>query len=86
MQHKLYFISRLDISLKKFNIPLFLQKLLETNEVVKQMRIELKGLEPILVQKSQAVEDLMVRLAEDQTEADIVRRNVTVEEAAAKVR
>lgn len=50
------------------------------------MRIELKGLEPILVQKSQAVEDLMVRLAEDQTEADIVRRNVTVEEAAAKVR
>ncbi|OXA50744.1 Dynein heavy chain 6, axonemal [Folsomia candida] len=61
-----------------------LSKLLETNEVVKQMRIELKGLEPILVQKSQAVEDLMVRLAEDQTEADIVRRNVTVEEAAAK--
>lgn len=58
---------------------------METNELVKQMRIELKDLEPILVQKSQAVEDLMVRLAEDQNAADTVRKNVTVEESAAKV-
>jgi dynein heavy chain len=58
--------------------------LLETNEVVKQMRVELKDLEPILVQKSQAVEDLMVRLAEDQGAADIVRKNVLIDEAAAK--
>jgi len=48
------------------------------------MRIDLKELEPILVQKSQAVEDLMLVLAEDQAAADIVRRNVQTEEAAAK--
>ncbi|ODM98966.1 Dynein heavy chain 6, axonemal [Orchesella cincta] len=61
-----------------------LSKILETNELVKQMRIDLKELEPILVQKSQAVEDLMLVLAEDQAAADIVRRNVQTEEGAAK--
>jgi hypothetical protein len=61
------------------------QKLLETNVLVKDMRIQLKDLEPILVQKSQAVENLMLKLAEDQASADLVRNNVTIEEAAAKV-
>lgn len=61
-----------------------LSKILETNELVKQMRIDLNELEPVLVQKSQAVEDLMLVLAEDQAAADIVRKNVQVEEAAAK--
>jgi dynein heavy chain len=48
------------------------------------MNIELKDLEPILVQKSQAVEDLMLTLAEDQAAADVVRKNVQVEEATVK--
>lgn len=61
-----------------------MQKILETNELIKQMRIDLKELEPVLAQKSQAVKDLMLVLAEDQSAADVVRKNVQVEEAAAK--
>ena len=59
---------------------------METNVLVKEMRVKLKEFEPVLRQKSEAVENLMIKLAEDQGAADIVRNNVQQEEAAAKVR
>lgn len=61
-----------------------LAKLLETNVLVKDMRVQLKEFEPILVQKAQGVEDLVTKLAEDQAAADIVRKSVQEEEAAAQ--
>ena len=49
-----------------------LQKLLETNEQVKEMKAELTALEPELKQKSAETEDLMKKLSVDQKEANEV--------------
>jgi len=48
------------------------------------MQTELRDLKPVVLQKTEAVEQLMVKLGEDQAYADIVRRNVQSEEIAAK--
>ena len=48
------------------------------------MRAQLAELEPVLLQKSDGVQVLMVKLAEDQVAADIVRTKVQEEEAVAK--
>lgn len=48
-------------------------KLLETNELVDNMKIELVGLEPVLKQKSEDTNALMERLVVDQEKADAVR-------------
>ena len=58
---------------------------METNVLVKDMRVQLKELEPILVQKSQAVENLMLKINEDQAAVDVVRTSVQADEAVAKV-
>lgn len=49
-----------------------LSKLLETNILVDKMKLDLSDLEPILLEKSQAVEALMDKLAVDQENADQV--------------
>ena len=51
-----------------------LQKLLETNVLVDQMKKELTALEPELKQKSKDTEALMERLSVDQEKADAVRK------------
>lgn len=49
-----------------------LTKLLETNILVDKMKLDLSGLEPVLLQKSQDVEALMEKLVVDQENADQV--------------
>lgn len=49
-----------------------LTKLLETNVLVDKMKLDLSALEPVLLTKSQDVEALMDKLAEDQENADQV--------------
>ena len=49
-----------------------LTKLLETNVLVDEMKVELSALEPILKQKSIDVDSLMEKLAVDQKSADEV--------------
>ncbi|XP_042305526.1 dynein axonemal heavy chain 6 [Sceloporus undulatus] len=63
-----------------------LTKLLETNELVDNMKLELSALEPVLKEKSVDVEALMEKLAVDQENADQVRRIVQEDEAIAKVK
>ncbi|XP_055452394.1 dynein axonemal heavy chain 6 [Psammomys obesus] len=63
-----------------------LSKLLETNVLVDKMKLELSALEPVLLEKSQAVEALMEKLVVDQENADQVRTVVQEDEAVAKVK
>lgn len=49
-----------------------LTKLLETNELVDEMKVDLSALEPVLKQKSTDVDALMEKLAVDQERADEV--------------
>lgn len=63
-----------------------LTKLLETNILVDKMKLDLSGLEPVLLQKSQDVEALMEKLVVDQENADQVRNVVQEDEAIAKVK
>ncbi|XP_073398257.1 dynein axonemal heavy chain 6 [Dendrobates tinctorius] len=63
-----------------------LSKLLETNQLVDNMKIELSALEPVLKQKSIDVDALMEKLSVDQENADQVRRIVKEDEAIAKVK
>ncbi|XP_070782457.1 dynein axonemal heavy chain 6 [Enoplosus armatus] len=62
-----------------------LTKLLETNELVDEMKVDLSALEPVLKQKSIDVDALMEKLAIDQESADEVRKVVKEDEAMAKV-
>jgi len=63
-----------------------LTKLLETNELVDNMKHELVALEPELKQKSVATQKLMENLVVDQEKADQVRKVVMEDEATAKVK
>ncbi|KAJ8402442.1 hypothetical protein AAFF_G00369310 [Aldrovandia affinis] len=63
-----------------------LTKLLETNVLVDEMKVELSALEPILKQKSIDVNALMGKLAVDQEKADQVRSVVKDDEAMALVK
>ncbi|XP_070836417.1 dynein axonemal heavy chain 6 [Chaetodon trifascialis] len=63
-----------------------LTKLLETNELVDEMKVDLSALEPVLKQKSIDVDALMEKLAIDQENADEVRKVVKEDEALAKVK
>ncbi|KAF7463315.1 Hypothetical predicted protein [Marmota monax] len=63
-----------------------LTKLLQTNILVDNMKLELSALEPVLLKKSQDVETLMEKLAVDQESADQVRNVVREDEAIAKVK
>uniref|UniRef100_I3MYF0 Dynein axonemal heavy chain 6 n=1 Tax=Ictidomys tridecemlineatus TaxID=43179 RepID=I3MYF0_ICTTR len=63
-----------------------LTKLLQTNVLVDNMKLELSALEPVLLKKSQDVETLMEKLAVDQESADQVRNIVREDEAIAKVK
>ena len=49
-----------------------LSKLLDTNVLVDEMKVELVALEPVLVTKSADTEALMERLSVDQEKADAV--------------
>lgn len=49
-----------------------LTKLLETNVIVDEMKVDLSALEPVLKQKSSDVDVLMKKLAVDQEGADKV--------------
>ena len=61
-----------------------LQKLMETNELVADMKVELTSLEPELKEKAAATEVLMTQLAKDQSAADEVKKVVSEEESVAK--
>ncbi|XP_060075174.1 dynein axonemal heavy chain 6-like [Ylistrum balloti] len=61
-------------------------KLLETNELVDNMKKELVALEPELKKKSQDTNELMERLVVDQESADKVRKVVMEDEATAKAK
>ncbi|XP_046331899.2 dynein axonemal heavy chain 6-like [Haliotis rufescens] len=63
-----------------------LAKLLETNDLVDNMKIELVALEPELKKKSEDTNALMERLVVDQEKADAVRKVVMEDEAVAKVK
>uniref|UniRef100_A0A1X7UKU1 AAA+ ATPase domain-containing protein n=2 Tax=Amphimedon queenslandica TaxID=400682 RepID=A0A1X7UKU1_AMPQE len=63
-----------------------LKKILETNELVANMQIELKELEPELQKKSVETQELMERLEVDQAKANEVRVVVKSEEAIAKTK
>ncbi|KAL1023853.1 hypothetical protein UPYG_G00047240 [Umbra pygmaea] len=63
-----------------------LTKLLETNVLVDEMKMQILALEPILKQKSIEVNALMEKLAVDQESADRVRTVVKEDEALAKVK
>ncbi|XP_035385934.1 dynein heavy chain 6, axonemal [Electrophorus electricus] len=63
-----------------------LTKLLETNALVDEMKVELSALEPVLKQKSIDVNALMEKLAVDQEKADQVRKVVKEDEALAKMK
>ncbi|KAK1792527.1 hypothetical protein P4O66_012465 [Electrophorus voltai] len=65
-----------------------LTKLLETNALVDEMKVELSALEPVLKQKSIDVNALMEKLAVDQEKADqaSVRKVVKEDEALAKMK
>eukprot|EP01135_Chromosphaera_perkinsii_P012097 Nk52_evm35s2579 gene=Nk52_evmTU35s2579 len=61
-----------------------LQKLMETNELVADMKVELTSLEPELKEKAAATEVLMGQLEKDQAAADEVKKVVSEEESVAK--
>ncbi|PVD36438.1 hypothetical protein C0Q70_03422 [Pomacea canaliculata] len=63
-----------------------LVKLLETNVLVDNMKVELVALEPELKKKSEATQKLMEDLVIDQEKADAVRKVVMEDEAVAKVK
>lgn len=54
--------------------------------MIDDMKLTLKELQPLLAQKSIAVEQLMKNLAKEQAQADIVRNVVKKDEATALVR
>ncbi|KAL8568337.1 Dynein heavy chain 6, axonemal [Nucella lapillus] len=63
-----------------------LVKLLETNELVDNMKKELVALEPELKKKSEDTQTIMERLVIDQEKADAVRKVVVEDEAVATVK
>ncbi|XP_026216049.1 dynein heavy chain 6, axonemal isoform X2 [Anabas testudineus] len=78
--------KRQHLVLAKDRVKNGLTKLLETNELVDEMKVDLSALEPVLKQKSTDVDALMEKLAVDQERADEVRKVVTEDEALAKVK
>ncbi|KAH8862654.1 Dynein heavy chain 6, axonemal [Schistosoma japonicum] len=61
-----------------------LNKILETNDLIAKMETELTAMRPILEAKQRDTEKLMIKLSEDQEQADIVRNRVKEDEALAK--
>jgi dynein heavy chain len=59
--------------------------LYETNAVIQTMKDTLTALEPVLTEKSIAVDDLMTNLTKEQKQADKVRAVVKNDEEIAKV-
>ncbi|CAH8607094.1 unnamed protein product [Heterobilharzia americana] len=61
-----------------------LNKILETNDLIAKMEVELTAMRPTLEVKQRDTEKLMIKLSEDQEQADIVRNRVKEDEALAK--
>lgn len=61
-----------------------LNKLKETNGIVDDMKDELNKLAPILKEKSDATEKLMIQVSSDQKEAELVKQIVSAEEKEVK--
>ncbi|XP_018654464.1 LOW QUALITY PROTEIN: hypothetical protein Smp_130810 [Schistosoma mansoni] len=61
-----------------------LNKILETNDLIAKMESELTAMRPTLEAKQHDTEKLMIKLSEDQEQADIVRSRVKEDEALAK--
>uniref|UniRef100_A0A095ANS1 Dynein heavy chain 6, axonemal n=1 Tax=Schistosoma haematobium TaxID=6185 RepID=A0A095ANS1_SCHHA len=61
-----------------------LNKILETNDLIAKMETELTALRPTLEAKQRDTEKLMIKLSEDQEQADIVRSRVKEDEMLAK--
>ncbi|VDM03485.1 unnamed protein product [Schistocephalus solidus] len=61
-----------------------LAKISETNELITHMEAELTEMRPTLETKQKDTEKLMMKLAEDQEKADVVRNRVKDDEAVAK--
>ncbi|XP_062296546.1 dynein axonemal heavy chain 6 [Scomber scombrus] len=78
--------KRQQLVLAKDRVKNGLTKLLETNVLVDEMKVDLSALEPVLKQKSIDVDALMEKLAIDQERADEVRKVVKEDEALAKVK
>uniref|UniRef100_T1J4J2 AAA+ ATPase domain-containing protein n=1 Tax=Strigamia maritima TaxID=126957 RepID=T1J4J2_STRMM len=76
--------QRLNDELSKVEIGLV--KLKETSEVVIEMQLQLNELAPDLETKSQATEEIMLKLIEEQEAADLLLQIVKEDEAMAKVK
>ncbi|RZC39366.1 dynein heavy chain 6, axonemal, partial [Asbolus verrucosus] len=74
------------VNFKRDRIANGLQKLYETNSVIQSMKDTLIALEPVLAEKSVAVEELMINLTKEQSQADKVRDTVKNDEELAKVK
>ncbi|CAH8560243.1 unnamed protein product [Schistosoma turkestanicum] len=61
-----------------------LNKILETNDLIAKMESELTAMRPTLEAKQRDTEKLMIKLSEDQEQADIVRSRVKEDEVVAK--
>ncbi|CAI2733353.1 unnamed protein product [Schistosoma spindalis] len=61
-----------------------LNKILETNDLIAKMETELTALRPTLEAKQHDTEKLMIKLSEDQEQADLVRSRVKEDEMLAK--
>ncbi|CAH8871669.1 unnamed protein product [Trichobilharzia szidati] len=61
-----------------------LNKILETNDLIAKMEVELTAMRPTLEVKQRDTEKLMIKLSEDQEQADSVRNRVKEDEALAK--
>jgi dynein heavy chain len=54
--------------------------LIQANELAKKMQIEMSDLQPILETKAKETEEMMVKIAADQIEADNVKTTISEEE------
>eukprot|EP00762_Andalucia_godoyi_P000666 ANDGO_05308.mRNA.1 Dynein-1-beta heavy chain len=84
------YLSMLDeqrekVSQKLVRLKTGLDKLLSTNDVVEQMKVDLKRMQPVLEKSAKETAELLVRLTADQKEAAEVKTNCQKEEADCKV-
>ena len=66
-----------EVDKKAERMTIGVKKLDETNNMVQGLKEELKALEPILADKSQAAEKLLKQVAIDQAEAAIIKEKVS---------
>ncbi|XXQ39846.1 AAA+ ATPase domain-containing protein [Plasmodiophora brassicae] len=73
--------KRADLKTKYDRLSIGLTKMKETNEIVASLQGDLKKLQPELIVKSKETEELLAQVAQDQENADRVKKIVAAEEA-----